>query len=235
MFLTIIKIIMIVVVTTFWSILAVITGPLNFGLPAYHLISTTWAKQLIWISGVKIEATGLENIDPEKNYVFISNHASLFDIPILLSIIKCEIKMVAKKELVYIPIFGWSLWAGRYILIDRNDMRKSFKAMKNAEKKLRKGTSILIFPEGTRSSDGEIQSFKKGGFYLALQTGFDILPVSISGSNTVMPKNKFRITPVKVHLVIGEPIAVKEYKRNKDEFIDSVRNVIISNLKEEIV
>ena len=232
MFLTIIKLSTIAIVTTFWSTLAVITGPLNFFLPAFHLISTTWAKWLIWIGGVKIVTHGLENIKQDENYVFISNHASNFDIPILLSTIKNEIKMVAKKELTYIPIFGWSLIAGGYIIINRNDTKKAMKAMRKAEKKLNKGTSILIFPEGTRSQNGLVQPFKKGAFMLAIQTKFDIIPISIIGSYNLMPKKSLRLNRGTVHLIVEKPISVKEVK-NKSQLIEDVRNLIITNCKEK--
>ncbi len=230
MIITLIKLLIIILITTFWSTLAVITGPLNFFLPAYHIISTTWAKWLIWVGGVKIQVKGHHHILPDKSYIFISNHASLFDIPILLSSLKNEIKMIAKKELALIPIFGWSLVAGGYILINRNDTKKAIRSLKTAEKKLKKGTSILIFPEGTRSDNGHIQSFKKGAFILALQTKFDIIPITIVGSNNVMPKKSFQLRPVNVNLVIGEAISV--HGKGTLELIEQVRDTIVNNHKE---
>ncbi|MDH4128472.1 MAG: 1-acyl-sn-glycerol-3-phosphate acyltransferase, partial [Spirochaetota bacterium] len=227
------KLIIIIIITLFWSTLAVITGPLNFILPAYHVISTSWAKWLICVSGVKINIVGLENISLDKNYVFVSNHSSLFDIPVLLSSIKNEIKMIAKKELAYIPIWGWSLVAGGYILIDRKNPKNAFKAMKKAEKKLKKGTSILVFPEGTRSDNGSVQEFKKGAFMLAIQTHLDMIPISIINSHKVMPKKSFKLSPVTVHLIIDKPISMGEIKSlGKDDFINKVRELIIKNCQE---
>ncbi len=229
-----IKLILIVTISVLWSSVAVITGPLNLFIPAYHVISRSWAKWLIRVSGIEIQTSGLDNIDVKQNYVFISNHASLFDIPILLSTVKNEIKMIAKKELAYIPIFGWSLIAGGYILIDRNNTRKTLRAMGKARKKLKKGTSILVFPEGTRSINGSIQAFKKGAFLLAFQTQLDIVPISIIGSHRVMPKKTFQLTPARIRIVVDKPISIKEVKSaQKQVLIDQVRDLIINNCQEK--
>ncbi len=234
MVMTGIKLFLILTISTLWSTVAVITGPLNFMMPAYHVISRSWAKWLIRVSGIEIQVSGLDNIDVNQNYVFISNHASLFDIPILLSTIKNEIKMIAKRELAYIPIFGWSLIAGGYILIDRNNTRKTLRIMGKARQKLKKGNSILVFPEGTRSKNGSIQSFKRGAFLLAFQTHLDILPISIIGSHQVMPKKTFRLTPAKVQVVVDKPISIKEVKSaQKQVLIDQVRDLIINNCQEK--
>lgn len=228
-----IKLALILIISFLWSSLAVITGPLNSFLPAYHVISRSWARRLVCVSGIDLEVSGLENIDPDTNYVMVSNHASLFDIPILLSSIPVQIKMVAKKELAKIPVFGWSLVAGGYILIDRENPREALRALKKAEKKLKKGTSILVFPEGTRSPDGVIQEFKKGAFMVASSTKFDILPISVIGSHEVMPKKTNEINPTKVKVIVDKPISVKNDKSKKmDELIQEVRDIIIKNCQE---
>ncbi len=227
---TFIRLFFIVIISIFWSSIAVLFWPINLLLPTYHYISKAWAFCLLKVSGVSVKIKGKENIEPHKNYVIISNHASLFDIPILLYAIRNEIKMIAKKELVYIPIFGWSLLAGGYILINRNNTKSALKSIKKARAKLNKRTSILIFPEGTRSENGYIQPFKKGAFLLAFQTKLDLLPISISGSNKVMPKNTFKLNPTTTNVVIDKPINTDKYKlKNKDELIEKIKNIIVNN------
>lgn len=195
------------VVLLFWTLFCVIVSIFLFML--YHSISRFWAKGCVWIAGIELEVHGLENVVRERNYVFVSNHASHLDIPILLSVLSNEVKMIAKKELARIPFFGLSLWLGGYIFIDRRNRSRAILSMEQAVEKIKKGKSVLMFPEGTRSPDGSIQPLKKGAFVLAIQSQVELLPIMVFNSNEILPKSHLGVRPGKVIVFLSEAISTK--------------------------
>jgi 1-acyl-sn-glycerol-3-phosphate acyltransferase len=160
----------------------------------------------------------------------MANHQSDFDILITLGHIPGQFRWIAKKELFSIPIFGAAMKTAGYIELDRNNHEKAMQSLDEAALRIREGKSVMSFPEGTRSRDGEIKSFKQGIFHLAIKSGVPIIPVSIIGSGQIMPKRSLKITPGRVKLIIGKPIDVNNYTiENRHELIDQVRKVIITN------
>ncbi|HRY38849.1 MAG TPA: lysophospholipid acyltransferase family protein, partial [Smithellaceae bacterium] len=136
----------------------------------------------------------------------------------------------AKKELFAIPVFGRAMKSAGYIEIDRQNHEKALLSLDQAALRIREGKSVMTFPEGTRSRDGEIKAFKQGTFYLAIQSGVSIVPISIIGSGDIMPKGSLKVKPGKIKLVIAKPIDVKNYTlENRQELIDKVRQIIIEN------
>ncbi len=195
-----------------------------------HKIANLWAKILLLISNTKVEVIGKENILQGKPQIFMANHQSDFDILIVLGHVPGQFRWIAKKELFNIPIFGAAMKTAGYIEIDRNNHERAMQSMDEAALRIREGKSVMTFPEGTRSRDGEIKSFKQGTFHLAIKSGVPIIPVSIIGSGQIMPKRSLKITPGKVKLVIGKPVEVKNYTtENRHELINDVRNIIIKN------
>jgi len=155
--------------------------------------SIVWAMFYFWVNPFwKIDFTGKENIRKGQAYIIISNHQSAMDIALLYRL-WMHFKWVAKREIFRIPVIGWNLWLNRHIAIDRNSIKGALKMMKEAETHLKMGSSVLIFPEGTRSADGSIKRFKDGAFVLAQKTGFPILPVVINGTREVVSKESIRI------------------------------------------
>lgn len=180
-------------------------------------------------TGTNLYATGLENFDHNKTYLFMSNHSSWMDIPSIIRAVPQHLRMVAKDSLLKIPIFGKAMAGSGFIGIDRTNRAKAIKQLESAKEKLKEGVCICIFPEGTRSKDGKIKEFKRGGFYLALDLKLKIVPVFIEGASDVMPCNSMSIftnKDVTIHFL--KPIATDNYsKSNLLELINLVRNQII--------
>ncbi len=154
----------------------------------HHLCARPWAKSILFVCNVRLKIEGLDRIDPEAPRVYMVNHQSYFDIFSLLAAIPVDFKFILKKELMMIPLLGSAMKRTGYISIDRGDPRKALKSVNTAAEKMRKGASVIIFPEGTRSDDGSVGPFKKGGFHLAIKSGNPIVPVTLSNSLNIMPK-----------------------------------------------
>lgn len=193
-----------------------------------HTVARFWSKSILFISRVKVKIHGISNINPAESYVFMVNHQSNFDIPVLMGSLPVQFRWLAKAELFKIPIFGRGMKGCGYISIDRSNRREAYKSLKRASETIQNGTSVLIFPEGTRSEDGKIRPFKKGGFILTIDAGVPIIPVILYGTFSIMPKNRMLIKPRHVYMKILKPIETKGYKLSeKDELKDRVRQVMV--------
>lgn len=232
---TYLKIFLIVVITIFFATLAIIASIIDRTGKIYNILGKTWAKILLWVAGVKVKVIGLENISRNENYVYVANHVSGFDIPVVMASLPGQLRIVFKKELTKIPVFGWQLRIGPYILIDRENPAKAMESLEKAKKKIEKGVSVLLFAEGTRSLDGNIQSFKRGAFTLATRSGKKIIPLTIKGTFEILPKKKFRIKPGEVKLFIDPPIEHNGSidKKSELELMEKVRNIIVKNYYSE--
>lgn len=214
--------------TAFFSTWIIIFSLIQDDDNVIHKIARVWAKSILLISGVQVTVNGTENIDPEKSYIYMSNHQSNYDIPVLLGYLKVQFRWLAKSELFKIPIFGPAMRKAGYISIDRSDRRSAFLSLKKAAAEIRKGVSVMIFPEGTRSRDGNISDFKKGGFVLAIDSTAPIVPVVIHGTWPIMARTGWLIRPGKVRVEILKPIETKTYSRkNKDLLLNRVRQVTL--------
>ncbi len=200
----------------------------------YFKLSKYFSGGVLWISGIKLEVTGLENLDKSKTYVFVSNHSSQFDIVVLQKTIPNRMAMIFKKELAKIPFFGWQLAMGPYVMIDRENYEKALKSIDEAKQKMEKqNISIVVFAEGTRSKTGEIQPFKRGAFRLATQVGYPIIPTTIVGSNKIMPKGTYRLRRGTIKVHFDKPLEVEGNVTRQQEIdlMNRVREIIISNHK----
>lgn len=234
MIISIIKIFLISVWTFFNSLLGISFLIFDRSLRLYFWLSHFFSGGILKISLVRVEKSGLDNFDHDKPYIFVSNHSSHYDIPVLQHSIPNKMGMIFKKELAKIPFFGWQLKWGPYVMIDRNDPEKALKSIVEAKEKISKlGMSVVVFAEGTRSTTGEVQPFKRGAFYLASRSGFPIIPVSISHSNKIMPKGKFRIKGGTVKVHFDKPIPTNQLVNKKDELdlMEKVRSVVIQNIE----
>ncbi len=192
-----------------------------------HKIASIWAKSILLASGVNVKVRGFSNINPDRSYIFMVNHQSFYDIPVLLAHLRVQFRWLAKEELFRIPIFGHAMKGASYISIDRSNRKSAFESLRRAAETIRNGASVLIFPEGTRSGDGNISPFKKGGFVLAIDSGVPIVPVIIHGTWSMMARNRLFITPRDVLIEIRTPIRTSVYSRkNKDDLMKNVRQVI---------
>jgi 1-acyl-sn-glycerol-3-phosphate acyltransferase len=204
------------------------TGSLAFSL------SKVWAWVILKVTGIRPEIRGREKIKKGLSYIIIANHQSHFDALALVTTLKIQFRWIAKKELLRIPLFGHALYASRNIFIDRSDKKKSIRSIHAGMARLPSGVSLLFFAEGTRSPDGGIQEFKKGGFVAAIETGLPILPVTINGSRKVLPRgsNVFHSGPIEVG--IGDPIGTEDYTADRlDELVKKTRDAIRSDFHPE--
>jgi len=198
-----------------------------------HILARLWAKILLFLGNTKVKVIGTENIRYDSPQIFMGNHQSDFDILIALAHIPVQFRWIAKKELFAIPVFGAAMRSAGYIEIDRSDRTKAMHSLEEAALRIKNGKSIMTFPEGTRSRDGEIKPFKQGVFYLAIKSGVPIVPVSIVGSGKIMPKRSLRIKPGQIKMILGKPIDVHGYDlEHRHELIAKVRNEIIKNYNE---
>jgi 1-acyl-sn-glycerol-3-phosphate acyltransferase len=222
-----IRLVLIVITTAILSTLSIILTPLNL----WKGIGTYWAykalgKSLLFICGVKLQIEIKGGIEKDKEYIIVSNHMSFLDIPVLMVSVPKNIRFIYKKSLTKIPIFGWSLYLGGLIPIDRKNARNAIESLKKAVTRFKRSISVVIFPEGTRSINGITADFKKGIFMLAELAEVDIIPVSIIGTNLVLRKDSFQINPGNVKVIIEEPI-----KFDKDkQLLNKIRDVIVTNI-----
>ena len=165
-----------------------------------------WAAQILWLAGTRITVKGIETVDWRKPYVIVCNHQSALDIPLLINRIPVQTRFLAKRSLFFIPLFGWSLALARFIPVDRGSKRKSRRSIERAAERIRKGPSLIVFPEGTRTPDGPVHKFKSGAFIIGIRSGVPILPVAVRGMFDVVPKSRLAVRPGPVELVFGEPI-----------------------------
>jgi 1-acyl-sn-glycerol-3-phosphate acyltransferase len=195
-----------------------------------HRIAGLWGKVALWADLVRVKVEGLENVPGQGPYVFMSNHQGSYDIFALLGYLPFQFKYLAKKEIFSIPILGWAMKATGYISIDREGTRETVKAMNNAAEKIRAGLSVLIFPEGSRSPDGSIQPFKKGGFTLAIKSQVPIVPVAIAGSADIIPKGKLTVYPGAISIRIDRPVETKgRTMRDREALMGRLHDIIVKN------
>ena len=186
-----------------------------------------WANGVLAASGVRVEVHVAPELEPGKSYVFLANHQSLFDIPVVIATSPGQLRMVAKQSLFKIPRFGWALRAGGFISVDRDDRSSATRTFASAFARLRTGTSVLLFPEGTRSLDDTLLPFQRGGFLLALKSGLPIVPVGIRGTRAIQHSKSFAIHPGTVVVTYGAPIDAADFGlRRKRELSREVRRRI---------
>ena len=186
-----------------------------------------WGRVVLAIGGIQLVVKGGEHLNPKQPYVVCANHASQTDIPAIFGGLSVPVRFMAKKSLFFIPIFGWSMWLARFIPVNRGSSRKARASIRNAAKKVKNGPSVLVFPEGTRSPDGQIKKFKSGAFVLAVQAEVPILPVAIRGSFDVLSKYSVRPKPGVIEFIIGTPISTAGVAiGEKDSLRQQTRDVI---------
>ncbi len=194
-----------------------------------YLAKHLWARPVIMILLGRIKVYGKENLKKGEHYLIMANHASYSDIPALFRSVDFYLHFIAKAELRKVPFLGWYMAMSGMIFIDRQNKTKSRESLADAGELIKQGKSVVIFPEGTTSKDGEIGTFKKGGMHLALASESTILPVRIKGSRRLWPSNNyFNLRSSKVEVIIGEPIPYRAYKdRELEDFLTDLRQQII--------
>lgn len=232
---TSIRIILIVILAIPISTFGMIALPFDPTKKIYFWCGTTWARIALLLCNVRVDAEGMEQIDRDGNYILVSNHASMFDIPAIMSLFP-HLRIMFKKELGYIPFWGWALRWGYHITVDRKKGTEAVKSLERAANAIKKGGQVLLFAEGTRTRDGKLLPFKRGAFSLAAKSGVPIVPLTINGSYSILPKGSFDIRPAHIHVVVGSPITTTSIVSREDEvrLMNSVRELIAKSYVEPV-
>lgn len=227
------------VIVTIWAVATTILGSASaLALSIYDRqrdwtrpVGRLWARCILMVSGVKIHVQGYHHVRHDYGFIFMANHQSMFDIIALLACLPIRFRWLAKKELFQIPLFGHALTKGGHVPIDRSDRKSAYQSLLDAAGRIATGASVIIFPEGSRSSDDRLNPFKPGGFYLALLAKRPIVPVAIYGTHQVLPKGSIRVKPGHVIVRISRPISTDRFERKtKHLLMAEVRSVIENEL-----
>jgi 1-acyl-sn-glycerol-3-phosphate acyltransferase len=188
-----------------------------------------WSHGLLFFSGVRLDVDYAVPLSSNQRCIYMSNHQGVFDIPALIVSLPGQTSLLAKESLFRIPIFGWAMKAGGFISIDRKNRSKARKSFNLAVTRLQEGSSTMVYPEGTRSMNGELQAFERGGFLLALKSGSPIVPVGLIGSMAIRRRGSYVVRPGRITVRYGRPLKVEDFGvRGKRDLMRRVREEIAS-------
>lgn len=224
---TIWVLIVVVFVTIPLSTATTLVGLVKSTSPLIDIIMRLWARAIVHAAGVELRTENLDTIDPAKRYILVANHYSYLDVPCLITAIRQPVRFMAKASLFKIPIFGWSLARAGFIPIDRKNRRTAVKSFDLAAKRIRKGNTIIIFPEEGRSRHREMRPFQRGAFLLALKSEKTIVPLAIDGTYDIWPASSWVVKPGPVTIKTGTPIETAGLTlRDKDHLLTESRTQI---------
>src|SRR5579859_8119157 len=228
-----------ILMLVFWALAAPVAAIIGF--PASYIMGNVrvlyrlfmWGAQAgVWIAGVRVESVGLDRFDHSRSYIFMTNHVSNLDPPIQIPLIPKRTSVMVKKELFKTPILGVAMRRASLVPVDRGNREAGIEAVNAAKAVVEKGLNMTIYVEGKRSFDGKLLPFKKGPFYLAMECGVPIIPMTIVGTHYAMPKKRFSIKPGRVKVIFHPQIEPKDFGTRED-LMEKVRAVIESGLPEE--
>jgi 1-acyl-sn-glycerol-3-phosphate acyltransferase len=230
MFLYYYAMLIIILLTLIFGPLSLISSLFDKKGKLQHLCARCWSRFILKLTGVKIEIEGLENLACRGPVILMSNHQSLYDIPVLLLSIPFQFGFLSKESLFKIPLLGWHMSRAGYIPIDRSDSRDGVRSLLEGVQKIKGGKSVVIFPEGTRSLDNKIGLFKLGGFVMAIKAGIPIIPITINGSGKVIQKGEKRFSPNTIKIIIGSPVPTETYtSKEKKILADKIKEKMLKN------
>ena len=226
----------------FWTViisLSIILGTVAVVLGVFdrsgnqsHKVAALWSRLICRWNGIKVKITGAENILVGQPQIFIANHQGYYDIFALAGYLAVQLRWVSKSVLFRIPFMGWAMTAAGYIPVERNNRKQSYQAFLNTLEAIKAGSSIVVFPEGTRSEDGNIGVFKKGSQLLAQRAKVPMVPVTIIGTQDIIRKGSMLIHPKVVQIIISPCITLEGKDAKKgDEVLQEIRNIICKNFK----
>ncbi|MFI5201490.1 MAG: lysophospholipid acyltransferase family protein [Candidatus Kapaibacterium sp.] len=198
-------------ITCVLSILSVFAALIDRSGKAYLWFARVWSKIGLLLFGIRLRVLGTEHIEPGQNYVYVANHSSYMDIPVLLAGIPDNLRLTLRSSLTRIPIWGWALLVSPFLILDRSNPKRAASTVRRAVERIRGGASVLFFPEGTRTPTGAMQAFQRGAFHLAVESGAPILPVAIAGTFEILPRHQWLPKWGKhVTITIGGAIHLRE-------------------------
>ena len=224
---------------TFWGLAAPVAALIGFPWTFLSGDISLLYSMFMWgawngvrLTGVRVETVGLDQLDAAGTYIFMSNHVSNLDPPILIPLIPRRTSVMVKKELFSYPILGRAMRMGSLVPVDRGNRDAGIEAVKAAKEVIGQGLNMTIYVEGKRSFDGKLLPFKKGPFYLAMECGVPVVPVTITGTHYAMPKKRFAIRPGTVKVIFHEPIEPEDFG-SRERLMEKVRAAIDSGLPEQ--
>jgi 1-acyl-sn-glycerol-3-phosphate acyltransferase len=221
-----------------WYLETIVMGTVSLALAPFdrtgelqHACARWWCRMVAFTIGARITMHGTENVERGKPYVYMANHSSLIDTPALFAYLPYQFKIMAKKELFYVPFMGWHLWTSGNFPIERGDARKTARSVRAIIEGIKAGKSLAVFPEGSRTPDGKLQAFNAGTFKIAVRAGVPIVPVSIRGTYALLPKTTLAPRPGRVDVFIGQPIPTAGLdEKAVPALIARTREAILANL-----
>jgi 1-acyl-sn-glycerol-3-phosphate acyltransferase len=230
-----VRLLLFLISTMLWAVLACLSGLVDRSGEGIISIVGIWARWTIKICGLRVEVQGANEVDCAHPCIFMPNHQSALDMVVLIATIPSSFRFVSKQEMAAIPVFGWAMALGGHIFVDRADRSKAIESLKRAEDKIRQGTKVILFPEGTRSRTGELAEFKRGGFHLAIGAQVPIVPVSISGTRNRLPKKSLEVEPGAVKVVYGQAISTQGVSVDeREEVMAKVRRAISDGMDDAL-
>jgi 1-acyl-sn-glycerol-3-phosphate acyltransferase len=199
-----------------------------------HRCARMWSRLILWTTGVRVSVEGLDRIEPARTYIFVSNHQSIYDIPVIFAALPYQLRIIAKESLSKFPVLGWHLRRGGHLFVDR---RRPDRAgiLRRWRALVSEGLSLIIFAEGTRSWEGRTARFKAGSFLLAIEAGLPIVPIAVIGTRRVMPKGRLRTEPADVELIVHDPIQPPAIEsptaRDAKALADRVHSVVAATVE----
>lgn len=200
-----------VVITLFTAIFTIVLVPFRNS-EFVHKEQQFWARSIFWLMFIPVSIDGEEHIQPGQSYVFVANHQSMFDVWLIYGWLPVVYKWLMKAELRKVPFVGTACKAAGHIFVDRRNAKAALASLHNIEKQLVNGVCTVIFPEGTRSENGDVGRFKRGAFQIAIDLGLPVIPLSLDGCFEVLPKGNLFVRRHAVHMHIGEPIDLSQFK-----------------------
>ncbi len=195
-------------------------------------IGGAWSRALLRVLRVEVSVTGAENV-PTGPAIYAANHGSALDIFVIFGHLPVDFRIIYKRSLSLLPLVGWSIWLGGHIPIDRSNAFRARRSLKTAARRIRAGTSVVTFPEGTRSPDATVRLFRRGSFNLALDAGVPIVPVSLAGVKTVVPRGLASLHPGRVRVAIAPAVPVEGRKADEvDRLAEEVRQIVTRGCQE---
>jgi len=221
-----------------WGLLSVLLdatailllAPFLGGKRAFFTIGPLWARQMFWVGGVKLEVLGWETLPEairreQQPVIFMSNHESNLDPPVLIAALPVSAVYISKQELKWVPLVGWAASLGGTIFIDRGNRERAIRSIHQAAAQIRGGKTVVIFPEGTRTRTGKLGPFKKGGFAMALEAGVPIVPLATVGGFRTLPPGSLRLHPGRYTILLGSPVDPKAFP-DREALLKAVRDSI---------
>lgn len=221
--------------TAFWGTIGVFLFPFDRSGRTTAWVANHWIAWLLHSCGIRVEAEGAELVERVQPCVIMANHQSVFDIAALVHVLRIPWRFVAKRELLWVPFFGWALALAGQVIVDRRNRERAVQSLARAAEQVRGGLNVIIFPEGTRTQSHELGAFKSGGFHLAIRAGVPIVPVSVSGSRLITPKNSLRVESGRMRVRFGEAISTAGLTADDRHVLKArVREAILAGFDPEL-